>query len=552
MAKSGSFTTTAYSNRSITFNWWINSQSVSGNYTDIGWNLVGSGSASGYYMSAPFYLEVNGSQAYYSDTRIQLWNGTTITTGTTRIYHNNDGTKSFSASMSGAIYSFSYNVSGSGSWTLDTIPRYADITQFDVSAVDETQVQFTWGASASCDDIKYSVNDGTWKNGVYPTTTISGLKANTKYNIKIKVKRTDSQLWTETSNKSVTTYDYPKITSTPDFIIGDTNTIRFYNPLGRTCRVYIVNPMGMEFGGSPNTDQKISGYTNNEWTTFFYDGIPNSKSGKYKVRLIVDEPARDTTVDGGTYSIRGDEIPIFTNFTYRDNNKKTTDITGNDQILIKNASTLEVTIPSADKMTAVKSANPKKYTVTIDNLSSTVDYDTNDVVTTVGTVTSSGTKRVNVRAYDSRDLSTVAYKDITIYDYSKPVINASTTRLNNFENQTTLKVSGTFTKLTIDNIDKNSITNVQYRYRETGGTWSNWVTLNTTVTSGKFTCSDVILSLDNTKSFEFEIQAEDKLESNTGTSTVGVGQAVFFVSSNKKACYINGQPIIMYDIVDEW
>jgi hypothetical protein len=53
----------------------------------------------------------------------------------------------------------------------------------------------------------------------------------------------------------------------------------------------------------------------------------------------------------------------------------------------------------------------------------------------------------------------------------------------------------------------------------------------------------VVLSLDNTKSFEFQIKAVDKLETNGSSVNVDVGQAIFFVSTNKRACYINGEMI---------
>ena len=203
-------------------------------------------------------------------------------------------------------------------------------------------------------------------------------------------------------------------------------------------------------------------------------------------------------------------------------------------------------------MVANKSATPKNYLMSIDTLSKTVNYSESEIIADVGTVISSGTKRLNVRAYDSRNNSTLVYKDIIVYDYSKPVINATINRLNNFEKETTLKVSGTYSKLIIDDINKNTITNVQYRYRETNGTWSEWTTISTTISDNKFTCSDVILSLDNTKSFEFEIQVLDNLDSNKNTLTVDIGQSIFFISSNQKACYINGQEILTYDIVDEW
>ena len=73
MANSGSFGTSNYSGRYLTFNWWVNSQNIGGNYTDIGWNLVGSGNASSsWYKSGNFKVVIDGEQVYYSSTRINL------------------------------------------------------------------------------------------------------------------------------------------------------------------------------------------------------------------------------------------------------------------------------------------------------------------------------------------------------------------------------------------------------------------------------------------------------------------------------------------------
>lgn len=244
--------------------------------------------------------------------------------------------------------------------------------------------------------------------------------------------------------------------------------------------------------------------------------------------------------------------PIFENFTYQDTNTSVVNVTGNNQVLVKGLSTLRATISSANKMVAQKEATEKNYVATIEDINVSVDYSSDPLNINLGTVNSSGTKRLNVRAYDSRNNSTLVYKDITIYDYDKPVINAEISRLNNWENQTTLKVNGTYSQLTINNVDKNTITNVQYRYRETNGTWSNWTNISFTKSNGQFTCTDTILSLDNTKSFEFEVRAIDNLQTTTETLPLDVGEAIFFISSNKKACYINGQEILQYDVVDTW
>jgi hypothetical protein len=130
MAKvtSGSFDTGKYSDRYLVFSWSA-TQDTAKNQSTISWSLKGAGgSTTSYYMSAPFSVTIAGEEVYQSDTRIQLKNGTTVASGTKTITHKDDGTKSFSASVKAAIFSGSYNVSGSGKWDLTDIPRAAKIT----------------------------------------------------------------------------------------------------------------------------------------------------------------------------------------------------------------------------------------------------------------------------------------------------------------------------------------------------------------------------------------------------------------------------------------
>lgn len=127
MALSGSFNTTAYNGRYLTFSWTA-TQNVTANTSAINWSLTCGGTGSGYYMSGNFKVVIAGETVYQSATRIELRVGDTVATGTKTLTHNSDGTKTFSASAEAGIYTVAVNVTGSGNFTLNTIPRASTVT----------------------------------------------------------------------------------------------------------------------------------------------------------------------------------------------------------------------------------------------------------------------------------------------------------------------------------------------------------------------------------------------------------------------------------------
>ena len=129
MASSGSFNTTGYQGRYLTFAWSVSSQSVANNTTTIAWTLKGAGTASSsWYRSGNFKVVINGSTVYSSSTRIQLYDGTLVASGNFTMTHDTAGNKTFSASAEAGIYTVAVNCSGSGTFTLPQIARAAKIT----------------------------------------------------------------------------------------------------------------------------------------------------------------------------------------------------------------------------------------------------------------------------------------------------------------------------------------------------------------------------------------------------------------------------------------
>lgn len=497
---------------------------------------------------------------YYSTDNGSTWTGYDVTDGTS-------GSFVVSGLSPNTTYNCKLRVRRKDS-QLTTDSSTVSQTTYKVpsqsfSSKTETGITMSWSCDTTADYIWYSKDNGsTWTavgsvNATSGTYTIPSLSPNTAYNIKTRVRRSSTQTTYDTTATSVTTYQYPYVSAvgTSALTIGNSQTLTLYNPLGRSCTVYTKKD-------STSGTQLYSGTTTGTSITFtptastLYASIPSAQSGNCVYYCVYS--SQTVTTKSGTYKINGTEVPTFSNFAYKDNNTTVTDVTGNDQIMVKGLSTVKVTISSANKMVANNSANPSSYAMSMSGLSGSANYSTNDIDVTLGTINASGTQRLSVIAYDSRGLSKTVYKDITVYDYSKPVINATIERLNSFENQTTIKVSGTYTKLAINNVNKNNITRVQYRYRETGASWGDWTNLSTTTNNGTFTCSDVILSLDNTKSFDFQIRAIDTLQQTTTRDIpLDIGQAIFFISTNNKACYVNGEKInnvafLEYEVVDTW
>lgn len=165
MAASGYFNTGNYQGRYLKFSWEEESQNVANNTTTISWTLKGAGTAeSGWYESGNFKVVIDGTTVFSQAKRIQLWNGTTVASGTYTLAHNADGTKSFTASAEGGIWYVAVNCRGSGTFTLDTIPRasqpscitYPEHTQNVGEFGDTISIHMNRNSSAFTHTVRYA------------------------------------------------------------------------------------------------------------------------------------------------------------------------------------------------------------------------------------------------------------------------------------------------------------------------------------------------------------------------------------------------------------
>ena len=172
MASSGSITTGTKEGRSVTLSWTLSSQDISNNTSTIAWTLKGSGSGSGWVMSGGFKAVINGTTVYSTstDNHIQLYNGTVVASGSLKISHNADGTKSFKLSCEAGVYSYAVNVSASGTHTLNTIPRASSVSATSVNMGSATTISISRASSSFTHTLTYSFGSAT---GTITTKTTS-------------------------------------------------------------------------------------------------------------------------------------------------------------------------------------------------------------------------------------------------------------------------------------------------------------------------------------------------------------------------------------------
>lgn len=150
------------------------------------------------------------------------------------VQHNSNGSKTvtISATHTGNSASGSSkmgNASGSGKFTLTTIPRYASFTTHRVSATELNTISITWAADKSIDSVQYSLNGGSWVTTSGSTYKISNLAPSTTYSIRTRIRNSASGLWTTSNAVKGTTKAISTVTAS-DFDLGDNVSITFTNP----------------------------------------------------------------------------------------------------------------------------------------------------------------------------------------------------------------------------------------------------------------------------------------------------------------------------------
>lgn len=521
--------------RSLTLTWSQISQSIANNTTTISWTLKGSGSDSIYYYVTcrKIKVTINGTQAWYNAGDIDVNNQQTIATGTFDVPHNNDGTKTFTIAVEAAIYEVSVNSSGSGSWTLATIPRYPTVTQ-SVSSKTETSITMAWTSDSVCDYIWYKVDSGSWvgidiADGSSGSYMITGLSANTTYSIITSVRRKDSQLYTNSSAMSVKTYQYPYANSMPDFTIGNDVTIGIYNPLGRTVTLKMLAADDTTIATKSVSGTSVKGFNTSTMQTLLYNSIPSATSGTYKISCTYSSQTQTKT--GGKYSVNASQCkPSIASATYVDANATTVAITGDSSKIVRTLSQVTFTGSSC---AAQKGASVSSVSVSVNgsDYAMTLSGGLVKTATKTGVTINSGSNvTATITVTDSRGYTASASVTVKMVNWQLPTGIITLKRHDNYYSETDLKCDASWTS-----VGSNTCT-ITYKCRIVGsGSWTVTGTLTDNVA--------VTITLDNQYQWDVWITLTDSFG---GTTTYKLklsrGMPIEFFDRLKSSVGINSFP----------
>lgn len=472
----------------------------------------------------------SASQSNSGSFRLSPSKTVTLFSKSFTVAHNSDGTKSvkISATVGGnAMWG-----SGSQTVTLDKIPRYATVNQALVSKT-ETSAVIKWTSDSTVDYIWYSTNNGSsWSginvadgtNGQY---TISGLSANTAYNIKTRVRRKESQLTTDSSALAVTTYAYPYASSMPNFTIGSKLTIGIYNPLGRTVTVNILGADGSQCSNDTTSGTSITGYNGNGVVNALYNSIPNAKSGTYKVKVTYG--TNITTKNGGTYSVNANVCsPTIGAVSYADRNSTTVALTGNNQDIVRNQSTLSYT---ASGLSAQNGATLSACSVVVNGTTYNLTVSGNSASGQGGVIDSGTDLDAVFTVTDSRGLTGTKKVTISMIDWSVPSAIITLARQDNFYTATDLTVDAQYASIN----GNNQITITYQATKDGDSSPSVSGSVQDNVTS--------VIQLDNTFAWTVAVKLVDSLGGQTTYNAyISRGMPIIYFDRLKSSVGINCFP----------
>lgn len=229
--------------------------------------------------------------------------------------------------------------------------------------------------------------------------------------------------------------------------------------------------------------------------------------------------------------------PVFTDFDFADINPITTAVTSSNQSIVGGVSTLQITIPTTKKATALKGASIVSYIIS----DKAIDYSTSEIKKTIPQYNSS---KIIVSAVDTRGNTTTVQKTITDFIVYSPIAinqtSATISRTNNIDEETKISFEGTFWNSNFGKVDNSLSVSYKYRLKGSSDAYTTGVTTITpTINNNSFSVTNKAIlgdtndGFDVSKSYEIIVEVSDKLSVNEIDYTLNPGKNAIEIVGNE-------------------
>lgn len=314
--------------------------------------------------------------------------------------------------------------------------------------------------------------------------------------------------------------------NSPDFNIGDTIVVH----MNRKSTVFthtVVLKLG-SYSYTIGTDVKDNvSLDTDRIASNLYAQMPNDN--EMTGEIVVTTYSGNTVIGTSSCAIIAHVVnsnPTF-DVAYEDSNSKTVAITENNQYIIRNNSTLKISVSNAQ---ALNSATLKSITAVVNGNAYTGSLSGSTGVVNVGTVNISSDAKVTVKLTDSRGNEGIREITVLVYDWTLPSAIIKLNRNSNYYSESILNVNANYSAIG----GKNEVT-IKYRIKKAANsTFSTYTTIQDS--------TDTNFTADNEYEWNVHVNVADKLGNTTYNLILPKGIPVAYVDIKKNSFGVNCFP----------
>lgn len=314
--------------------------------------------------------------------------------------------------------------------------------------------------------------------------------------------------------------------NSPEFNIGDTIVVHMNRKSTVFTHTVVLKLGSYSYTVGTGVTDNISLDTD-KIASSLYAQMPNSNSmtGEIEVTTYSGSSAIGTSSCAIIAHVVNSN-PVF-DADYSDTNSATVAITGNSQYIIRNNSTLQISVNNAQ---ALNSATLKSITAVVNGNAYTGTLNGSTGTINVGVVNVSYDTEVTVKLTDSRGNTGQKKITVLVYDWSLPSAIIKLNRKNNYYSESVLNVNANYASIG----GKNTVA-IRYRKKKVSeSSYGSYATIQNNV--------DVNFTADNKFEWNVQVEVSDRIGKTTYNLILAKGIPITYTDILKNSFGVNCFP----------